>query len=196
MALRFSRIFEGDGTYDNLPEGRGVDLGGNQDVGAGNDPAPAPTAPSAPSEPPPQTGGSEPGPATPPSPPRGNPIPPAPPVPPAVPSAVQGVQQSEATGGVRGTFAQAGSSGLTKRFGSPAAWFRGAQSNPAGAQALMAEVANRGRGVLGRQSSGSNTGGSVVPVSSGPSLDPMANDKQNIDWQRLLAEVMKQRFGG
>lgn len=194
--MRISRIFDGEGSFD-IPADYGMPREDQQTPTA---PAgsPTPSAPSAPAEPPPATGGQTPGPTTPSRPPTGNPAPPMPPVPPAVPSAVQGIKESQATGGVQGSFAQAGSAGLSKRFGSPAAWFRGAgdPNQRAAVQALGADLANRGRTVLGKGSAGASSGGSVVPVNNGPSLDAVADDKQNIDWQRLIQEVMKQRFGG
>lgn len=194
--MRFSRIFDegggwDSGTFEPEERGPGVDLGGGTE---------APAAPTAPSAPPPEapTGGDEPGPSNNPEPPQqGNPNPPGPPVPPAVPSAVQGIEQSESTGGVRGSFGQAGDAGFSKRFGSPASWFKGAGQKGGASAGVMAELANKGRGILGRGRAGASAGGGVtVPNVAGPSEGAVSGGANDEQWQRILAEVLNQRFGG
>lgn len=186
--MRFSRLFDAEGGYDTAPE----DPTSGDLAGSTTEPDAVPLAASTMTP----TAGTEPGPASNPQPPQtGNPPPPSPPVPPAVPSAVQGIGQSEATGGVRGSFGQAGTTGFTKRFGTPAAWFKGAGEKPK--TGFMNELANKGRGILGRQSAGSSAGGGVtVPVVQGPSAGTESGGPNDEQWQRILAEVLKQRFGG
>jgi hypothetical protein len=104
-------------------------------------------------------------------------------------SAVGGVQASDVTGGVQGTFGQAGTADFSRRFGSsgqdaPATWFR-RQANPgANAQAN-----------LNRVTGGQTAGG------QGPAAPAIANSEdaggspQDEEWQRFMNSVMAQRFG-
>ncbi len=194
--MRATRIMDDGGGWDTW-----VDQLDQQ--GTGDAPTQEPTAPTAPAPStmetvPMPTGGDKPGPAPSPEPPQsGNPAPPTPPVPPAVPSAVQGIQGSEATGGVRGTFAQAGDAGFSKRFGTPASWFKGAGQKGGASSGIFSELANKGRGILARGSAGSGAGGgTTVPVVQGPSAGAVGGGANDEQWQRILAEVLKQRFGG
>lgn len=194
--MRASRIMDDGGGWDTWVDRLGEDPNAGVDLGT---PAPsAPTAPSAPAAPDAPTGGQDPGPVSQPEPPaRGNPTPPAPPVPPAVPSAVQGVKESAATGGVQGSFAQAGDAGFSRRFGTPASWFKGAGQKGGASAGILSELANKGRGILGRQGAGSSAGGGTsVPVVQGPSAGAVSGGQNDEQWQRILAEVLKQRFGG
>lgn len=186
--MRFSRIFDGDGGYReepaNDPSSTGANApseGGAVPTGGGGTPEPAPAP----------TGGAKPGPIETPAPAGGSPAPQAPAVPPAVVSSVPGITGSETTGGVQGSFGQAGSSDFSKRFGLPAAWFK---TGPTAG--LGREAANAGRGVLGKGGAGSIGGGSeVVQNVQGPTAGLEAGGgKNDEEWQRILQAVMKQRF--
>lgn len=179
------------------------DMDGYTDVEAGNDPvynepapeaAPEPSAPasgmesqpSAPSEDP------KPGPVDRPAPQEGRPPAPQPP-PPAVVSSVPGIKGSEATGGVQGSFGQAGDAGFSKRFGLPAAWFKGGPT-----AGLAREASNRGRQVLGKDRAGTVSGSygaeTVGAAPAGPSSGGEGGGKNDEEWQRLMQAVLKNRF--
>lgn len=160
------------------PDGGGGGGGGN---GGGGpvDPPPPPPAPGPPDPPP----GPEPNPN--PNP-QGNP-PPAPPGPP--PSAIQGVQASDVTGGVQGSFAQAGSGDFQRRFGNtgPAAWFRNAARGPGGPPGQDRRATTQGGAVLG---------GGVAPTGPDAGAAEGPGGGQDAEWERFMREVQRQRFGG
>lgn len=127
---------------------------------------------------------------------------PAPPPPAATPppraSAVEGVEGSAETGGVRGSFRQAGTSGFQKRFGggAPALWYRRTLEQ------MTPDVARGARGFAGGRS-GSIAGG-TAPVSptadlAGANFSGEGGDRGgrpgDADMQRLLAEALRRMFG-
>lgn len=157
--------------------GDGIDTGGGG--GGVDNPPPPPPAPG-PVDPPP---GPEPNPN--PNP-QGNPNP-APKGPP--PSAIEGVAASDVTGGVQGSFGQAGTSNFSQRFGSqgPAAWFR----NPGRrAEAGGAIAPDRGATTRG----GAITSG-ALPPSVPESGGAPGRGGDDAEWQRFMQEVTRQRFG-
>jgi hypothetical protein len=156
------------------------------DAGATTTSEPAPAPAPAPTEDP------APGPVSSPAPQGGNPPRPRP-TPPAVVSSVPGVQASDVTGGVQGSFGQAGTAGFSRRFGMPAAWFRGGPT-----AGLAREAGNRGRGILGRERAGQVSGGygaETVANLAGPSLGEQGGGKNDEEWQRILQAAMRNRFG-
>lgn len=192
--MRFNRLYDDDGGFQNYETEFG-NMGGNNDAfeQAPSDsgpaaPSPSEPSPSSPSEDP------KPGPNNNPAPQGGNPPAPQPP-PPAVVSSVPGVKGSEATGGVQGSFEQAGSAGFSKRFGLPAAWFKGGPT-----AGLAREASNRGRTVLGKdragQVSGSYGAETVNAAPTGPSMGGEGGGKNDEEWQRLIAAALKNRFRG
>jgi len=102
---------------------------------------------------------------------------------------VPGIQGSEATGGVQGSFGQAGTGGFSKRFGAPAAWFKGGPS-----AGLAREAANRGRVGAGGDAAALSGGGEISPVLAGPSSGLEGGGKNDEEWQRILQAVMAKRF--
>lgn len=103
-----------------------------------------------------------------------------------------GVLGSETTGGVQGSFAQAGTSDFAKRFGgdSPAVWFRNANTKGA----VAPGGPNAGRANVG----GVGNVGSAIPSETamgGPSLGGEGGGKNDEEWQRFIAEVARLRFG-
>lgn len=154
-----------------------------------------PSAP--PVQPPGQTDGVTPGPSENPGQGQGGPPPDAGGPPPAMASAVSGVQGSEATGGVQGSFGQAGSADFAKRFGGsgPANWFRNASRAGAvgasGAPGGMNPNAGRGNTAVG----GTTGGGSVQTIPE-PSMGPSSGSAGDEEWQRFMQQVLKNRFGG
>ena len=119
-----------------------------------------------------------------------------PPPPPTLQGAAQG---SEATGGVQGSFAQAGTSGFNRRFGgnSPALWYRqnldtlggSPTSNRASGRQRNAQVAAR---------SGGAGGGSLPAPNSAAGGDFGGEDPNNagMDWEQFLKSVQGNMFGG
>lgn len=190
--MRYSRMMDGQGGWDYDPGGFNQEPDPQTIDAIVSEPMPA--APKVATEPPAQTDGSEPGPARNPEPAQqGNPVAAMAPVPPAVPSAIAGVKESEATGGVKGSFGQAGEAGFSRRFGSPAAWYKGAgQSDPS----VMADIANKGRGILGRKNAGAGVGGGVtVPVVGAPSQGASSGNSVDEFWDRVIRETLRKRFG-
>lgn len=158
--------------------------------------------------PPPETGGGAPAPAPEPGGGGGQggsaPAPPPPPVStphgntnynptPSAPTAVQGVQSSDVTGGVQGSFGQAGTAGFANRFGSadnaPATWFRrnASMAQPGGQGDFMKRIATSGSG-SGAQTSG---GGSGAAIDANLGVGGQPGDE---DWQRFMQAVIQQRF--
>ena len=189
--MRQTRIYDEMGGFQELDPIENI--GRTVDLGAGAEPAPAPggvLAAPVPAEPPSADPG--PGPNGNPAPQGGNPPAPQGP-PPAVVSSVPGIKASEATGGVQGSFGQAGSSQFSKRFGLPAAWFKGGPT-----AGLAREASNRGREVLGRDRAGSVGGGygaetvGVAPV--GPSMGGEGGGKSDEEWQRIIQAALRNRF--
>jgi hypothetical protein len=190
--MRMNRIYDMDGWTDVPAD--------NADAGLGKEPEPAP-APAA-GSPEPSKGTIEtapspsqdpkPGPNNNPAPQGGNPPAQQPP-PPAVVSSVPGIKGSEATGGVQGSFEQAGTGGFNRRFGLPAAWFKGGPT-----AGLAREASNKGRSLLGKERAGQVSGGfgaETVGVSpTGPSQGLEGGGKNDEEWQRLIAQVLKSRF--
>jgi hypothetical protein len=161
------------------PEGGGGGGGGSTGGGPGN-PPPPPPPPGGPPDPPP---GPEPNP----NPNPGGPPPQVEPGPP--PSAIHGVQSSDVTGGVQGSFGQAGTSEFSRRFGTgagPANWFRNVGRGPASAPGQSRDATTRGGAVLG---------GGVAPVAPDIPGDGPGGG-QDAEWQRFMREVQRQRFGG
>jgi hypothetical protein len=129
---------------------------------------------------------------------------PAPPppanTPPPAASAVQGVEGSGETGGVRGSFRQAGTAGFQRRFGgnAPALWYRRSLEQ------MTPDVARDARGFSGGRS-GSISGGTASSAGSptadlgGANLpsgdDPSGGRPGDADMQRLLAEALRRMFG-
>ena len=192
--MRMSRIYDMDG-YTDVEAGTGYDTQtGERWTDPGPDAPDAPTAPTGPEAPSAPSEDPQPGPNNNPAPQGGNPPAPQPP-PPAVVSSVPGIKGSETTGGVQGSFEQAGSAGFSKRFGLPAAWFKGGPT-----AGLAREASNRGREVLGKDRAGQVSGSygaetvSAAPV--GPSAGGEGGGKNDEEWQRLIAAVLKNRFRG
>lgn len=193
--MRMSRIYDMDG-YTDVEAGTGYDPETGQNW---NDPGPdAPSAPAAPAGPaaPPEAPSEDPkpGPNNSPAPQGGNPPAPQPP-PPAVVSSVPGIKGSEETGGVQGSFEQAGSAGFSKRFGLPAAWFKGGPT-----MGLAREASNKGRAVLGKDRAGTVSGSygaeTVGAAPAGPSSGAQGGGKNDEEWQRLMRAVLQNRFRG
>jgi len=114
------------------------------------------------------------------------------PPPPATPSAIPGLTASDATGGIQGSFGQAGSSDFSRKFGLPAAWFRGGPT-----AGLGLEAANRGRvGIGGDRSAlvGGGGGGESVANVAGPSVGLEGGNKNDEEFQRIIQAVMRNRF--
>jgi len=181
--MRFSRIYDADGGYreeqaDSFTPKQ--EQQASAETGAPSLPAPQP----APSEDP------KPGPNTNPAPQGGVTPPPSAP-PPAIASSIPGIAGSEATGGVQGSFAQAGTGGFNKRFGLPAAWFKGGPS-----AGLARESANRGRVGAGGQgfNPGIAAGAETVASVSGPSTGSVGGGQNDEEFQRLLKQVLQNRF--
>lgn len=191
LRMRYSQ----DGGVEDLGDGltpaqRAAE---RQALNAGTSEPAAPVAGPAPTMQEPPTTDPKPGPVDKPAPQVGSPaISPEPP-PPAVVSSVPGVRGSETTGGVQGSFGQAGSAGFSKRFGLPAAWFKGGPS-----AGLAREGANVGRGVLSKGSVGGGVGGfgaEVAPVAPvGPSQGTEGGGKNDEEWQRILQAALRNRF--
>ncbi len=162
--------------------------------------ATGPTEPSAPAAPAaPSTPVSTPGPAqNPQGQQQGAPAPTNRPTPPAVASAVEGLVGSEATGGLRGTFQQAGTRGFAQKFGgeNPAVWFRKfAQEGKAPAGMNKQLLSDRGATTRG----GASAGGAIPQVSSiadGSGVIGAQNGGNDEEWQRFMRAVNAQRFGG
>lgn len=143
----------------------------------------------------------EPPPPPPPTPPPGpetNPEPltegPPPQVQPGPPqSALEGVNASDVTGGVQGSFGQAGTSGFSRRFGTgqgPASWFRNiSRGRPEGGRTNPVVQGYRDATTRG----GSVIGGAAPPPPMGG--EEMAGGGQDAEWQRFMREVTRQRFG-
>lgn len=192
--MRNTRIYDMDGYTDVESGYDGMDAGSEATGGQQSAP-PSPASPS-----PLGDGGSMPLPPSDPGPgPNGNPAPqggnpPAPQgPPPAVVSSVPGVKGSETTGGVQGSFAQAGDAGFSKRFGLPAAWFKGGPT-----AGLAREASNKGRGVLSKGQAGQVSGGygaeTVANPGVGPSLGGEGGGKNDEEFQRMLRAVLQNRF--
>lgn len=152
---------------NNDPDGGGGGGGGTVDPPPVNPPDPPPGPSPNPEEPP-----------------EGTP-PPAPQGPP--PSAISGVQASDVTGGVEGSFGQAGTADFSRRFGTgqgPANWFR--------------NLSSQGRGPIDIRRA-TTAGGSVVGSAARPAPPPLGTEKagggQDAEWQRFMNEVTRQRFG-
>jgi hypothetical protein len=105
-------------------------------------------------------------------------------------SSVPGIQASEATGGVQGSFGQAGDAGFSKRFGQPASWFKGGPT-----AGLGHERANVGRDLLGKIGAGGGVGGTTVSNAVSPSQGSEGGGENDEEFQRMLRAVMAQRFG-
>jgi len=179
--MRFSRLYDADGGYRESPAD---DPAPRQDETAGSAPgAPADVAPAPSADP-------KPGPNTNPAPQGGVTPPPSAP-PPAIASSIPGIAGSEATGGVQGSFAQAGTGGFNKRFGLPAAWFKGGPS-----AGLAREAANRGRVGAGGQgfNPGIAAGAETVASVAGPSTGSVGGGQNDEEFQRLLKQVLQNRF--
>ena len=98
-------------------------------------------------------------------------------------SAISGVSSSDVTGGVQGSFGQAGTADFSRRFGTgqgPANWFRNAASQGRPIDTRRATTAG-----------GSLAGGAPTP----PPLAGGQPDGQDAEWQRFMQEVTRQRFG-
>jgi hypothetical protein len=105
-------------------------------------------------------------------------------------SSVPGIQASDTTGGVQGSYQQAGTGDFGRVFGGePAEWFRG------GPRAELArERSNVGRDLLGRVEAGGGVGGSTSVNPVAPSLGEVGGGENDEEFQRVLQEVMRQRF--
>jgi hypothetical protein len=160
-------------------------------------------APATPGPEPPSSGDS-PGPVstpnegqngTPPQPQNSNPPPrpTPPPPPPAIASTIEGVEGSSETGGVRGSFGQAGTRGFQRRFGGegPAQWYRRtlSQMSPGVARQARARAASRGGGISGGV--GQST---PQPIVGGVEGD-VGGKQGDADMQRLMAEALRRMFG-
>lgn len=191
--MRFSRLYDAEGGFSEQPANDEPSRLELLQSGAGSEP-PAPNVGGSAAPPPSAAPSADPapGPNANPAPQGGRPEPPQPP-PPAVVSSVPGIKGSETTGGVQGSFAQAGSSEFSKRFGAPAAWFRGGPT-----AGLAREAGNSGRAVLGKERAGQVSGGygaeTVGNAPLGPSLGEEGGGKNDEEWQRLIQAVLKNRF--
>lgn len=149
-------------------------------------PAPAPTdgqAPGPVSTPNENQGGE-------PRPPRPTPPPP----PPVASSNMPDVRGSAATGGVQGSFAQAGTRGFQQRFGgnAPALWFR---------RALGAATPDVQRSMIGARSGGT-TAGAAGPTPGQPTgIDAFGGGEGepggrpgDLEYQRFIQEVLSKMF--
>jgi len=120
---------------------------------------------------------------------------PVPPPPPPIASVVEGVEGSQETGGVRGSFGQAGTAGFQRRFGGggPAEWYRRTlmQMNPSVAKAARERSGTRGGGVT----AGGSVAGPPTPYDSAPGDGDVGGRPGDADMQRLLAEAMRRMFG-
>lgn len=143
--------------------------------GPGPAPAPAPDPEPAPG-PAPAPGDDQTG--DPVRPPRNRPVPPPPPP----PTAVEGVEASDVTGGVRGSFGQAGTREFSQRFGTgrPADWYRRTNASLGPDVRQQQQVARSGGGATGDLS---GTEGEVGPESEE-------------DIQKILALVQQNMFQG
>jgi len=183
--MRFSRIFDGEGGYadtgvDSELEDKQAGVPQDEPLQNAGGMQSSPEAPSA---------DPAPGPNSNPSPQGGNAQPPSPP-PPAVVSSVPGIAGSDVTGGVQGSFAQAGSgSNFSRRFGSPANWFQAASKPSAGGD----RFSNRDATTRGTSVSG---GGETVQNLAGPSTGEVGGGPNDEEFQRILRAVLAQRFGG
>ena len=152
--------------------------------------APAPTGAPAPA-PAPITEAPQPGPASAPAedqtgPPISPPKPPPPP--PPAPTGIEGVQGSDVTGGVRGSFAQAGTGGFNQRFGTnqPAQWYRQNLEQLGGASSLREQQSNR---------SGGGGGGVPAPTTGVDDFGGQDPDEQGMKWEQFLRRVQGNMFG-
>lgn len=158
--------------------------------------APPPSAPSGGGQPQGGSGGGQP--ALPPAPKFDVPAPPSPTgINPGAqagtsPTAVQGLQASAETGGVQGSFGQAGTSNFSQRFGSqePATWYRRQAGVGQGSPEFQSRLASM-RG--GAQAAGGDTGGAQAAINA--SLGESAGGRpQDEEWQRFMQAVQQQRF--
>lgn len=102
-------------------------------------------------------------------------------------SAMGGINASDTTGGVQGSFGQAGTADFSRRFGTgqgPASWFR--------------NLSSQGRGPI--DSRRATTAGGSVAGGGAPAPAPMdvasgQPDGQDPEWQRFMQEVTRKRFG-
>lgn len=100
-------------------------------------------------------------------------------------SAMGGINASDTTGGVQGSFGQAGTADFSRRFGTgqgPANWFRNQAASGARGQIDPRRATTQG---------GSLAGGAPTP----PPLAGGQPDGQDAEWQRFMQEVTRQRFG-
>ena len=160
---------------------------GGQPAAPAPGPAPGPTQPPPVEEPAP---GPEPAPAVdqtgvPGRVRRNRTLPPAPP-----PTPVPGVQASDTTGGVQGSFAQAGTRGFGQRFGTqaPALWYRRNLESLGGHETFQQQQSAR---------SGGGVQGTSIPAPSseaGDEGDSIGGRPGDQDYQRLLRQVMDNMF--
>jgi len=187
--MRFSRIFDGEGGYadtgvDSELEDKQAGVPQDEPLQNAGGMQSSPEAPSA---------DPAPGPNSNPSPQGGNAQPPSPP-PPAVVSSVPGIAGSDVTGGVQGSFAQAGSgSNFSRRFGSPANWFQAATKPMRGGSN---DTANRfGDRTATTRGSSLAGSGEMVQSLAGPSTGEVGGGPNDEEFQRILQAVLAQRFG-
>lgn len=162
-----------------------------QDLGRPNIPIPPPSSGETPG-PTSSPGGQQQGDpqAPPPPPPPPSPSPPPPRTPPAIGSTIQDVEGSTETGGVRGSFAQAGTADFNRRFGgnAPALWYRRTLENLGAPTLRQAQTSRSGGG-----------GGAVTPAPSaagvGGTDDEVGGRPGDQDWQRFMAQVRRNMFG-
>jgi hypothetical protein len=164
---------------------------------APNDPpaGPAPDASPAPVETPVNT----PGPSQAPQGNQGGPPEPTnPPGPPALATGQgAGLQGSDVTGGLQGTFDQAGTAKFAQKFGgiNPAVWFRNfVREGAPGLQGSIPGQSSRAATTRG----GGASGGAIPTVSAvaqGPEGGMEGGGTQDEEWQRFMRAVLQSRFG-
>lgn len=193
--MRFGGIYDDEFQVAGSPFNGGGKDPSNTGANAPDPESPSPAPQQAPQAP--ETPVNTPGPANNPQAGQAGPPPPSPP--PALATGQgAGLVGSETTGGLKGSFAQAGDADFARRFGgdSPAVWFRnfGREGQRGRGPGTIMPGDNRNATTRG----GGQSGGAIPAVSAippGPQGGPEGGGKQDEEWQRFMRSVIQQRFG-